>query len=72
MMAEAGPVWPFSMDNGPRCGGVNAVFAGIVDVFDASLSLRRFSEFLLEAVVGINSGGAAGASALFEDHMPSL
>ena len=71
MMADAGAMWPFSMDKGPRCGGVAAVTAGAVDDFDRLLSLRRFSAAGVLAA-GSNSDGAAGASTFLEDQTPSL
>lgn len=65
------------MDSGPRCreigiGVVAAAGSGAaVRDFDESFSLRRFSVDVDEAA-GSNSGGAVGASALFEVHIPSL
>ena len=72
-MADAGPVWPFNMDNGPRCRGVGVGVAAAVAAkdFDESFSLRRFSVDVDEAM-GSSPGGAAGASALFVVHIPSL
>ena len=59
------------MDNGPRCLGVDVGGDAAVEDFDKSFSLRRFSVVVVEAV-GSSSDGAAGASALFDVHIPSL